>query len=186
MAKSAKGVTDVCLVVLLLVSVIINSTFLSSLTNSKLSFDLSESKTVRLYWPWRRKSMKSSVYHSMANFMSGIIGKTFKSSFKVWSNVYRLSYYDRKFVEERLSLDDSLVKEYFPVSFVVPAVLEIYQNLLGVKFVPVKAELWHPGKIFLVWSSHSWVFTTSLQRRNCFLCGRLMQRTKVVSLVIAI
>ncbi|KAF8125488.1 hypothetical protein EV363DRAFT_1532454 [Boletus edulis] len=31
--------------------------------------------------------------------------------------------------------DDSLVKEYFPVSVVVPAILDIYQNLLGVKFV---------------------------------------------------
>lgn len=54
-------------------------------------------------------------------------------------------YYDRQYTEEHLALDDALVKEYFPVSFVVPAVLEIYQKLLGVRFEPVKGELWHPG-----------------------------------------
>lgn len=54
-------------------------------------------------------------------------------------------YYDRKFTEKTLELDDNLVKEYFPVSHVVPAVLEIYQSLLGVKFVEVKGETWHAG-----------------------------------------
>ena len=39
-----------------------------------------------------------------------------------------------------------LVKEYFPVSIVVPAILEIYQNLLGVQFEPIQnASTWHPG-----------------------------------------
>lgn len=56
-------------------------------------------------------------------------------------------YYDRKFTETALKLDENLVKEYFPVAFVVPAVLEIYQNLLGVEFVAAKGETWHPGKI---------------------------------------
>ncbi|KAG6370192.1 hypothetical protein JVT61DRAFT_12341 [Boletus reticuloceps] len=46
-----------------------------------------------------------------------------------------------------LDLDDSLVKEYFPVSVVVPAILDIYQNLLGVKFVEITGDardVWHP------------------------------------------
>lgn len=68
-------------------------------------------------------------------------GLDFDGKFNIWD--YR--YYDRKYVEESLDLDDMLVKEYFPVSVVVPAILEIYQNLLGVKFVEVKADLWHPG-----------------------------------------
>lgn len=64
-------------------------------------------------------------------------------------------YYDRKYTEQHLSLDDSLVKEYFPVAFVVPAVLKIYQNLLGVRFEPIKsAELWHPeAELFSVWEA---------------------------------
>jgi hypothetical protein len=38
-----------------------------------------------------------------------------------------------------------LVKEYFPVSVVVPTILEIYQNLLGVTFQEIKGSTWHPG-----------------------------------------
>jgi Zn-dependent oligopeptidase len=58
-------------------------------------------------------------------------------------------YYSRLYVEHNLNLDGSLVKEYFPVSFVVPAILDIYQNLLEVKFVEATGEakdVWHPGE----------------------------------------
>lgn len=68
-------------------------------------------------------------------------GLAFDGEFYIWD--YR--YYDRKYIEKELDLDDSLVKEYFPVSVVVPAILEIYQKLLGVKFVAAKGETWHPG-----------------------------------------
>ena len=54
-------------------------------------------------------------------------------------------YYDRKFVEKTLALDDSLVKEYFPVSVVVGSILDIYQDLLSVSFQPIQGETWHPG-----------------------------------------
>ena len=69
-------------------------------------------------------------------------GIPFDGEFYIWD--YR--YYDRKYVEETLSLDDMQIKEYFPVSVVVPTILSIYQNLLGVKFEPLKdASTWHPG-----------------------------------------
>ena len=68
-------------------------------------------------------------------------GLPFDGQFFIWD--YR--YYDRKFVEETLDLDDMLVKEYFPVSVVVPAILSIYQNLLGVRFVEIKGSTWHQG-----------------------------------------
>lgn len=58
-------------------------------------------------------------------------------------------YYNRLYVERNLSLDGSLVKEYFPVSFVVPAILDIYQHLLGVKFMEIDGgakDAWHPGE----------------------------------------
>lgn len=74
-------------------------------------------------------------------------GLPFDGEFYIWD--YR--YYDRKYVEKLLKLDDMLVKEYFPVNVVVPAILEIYQNLLGVKFVETKGETWHPGL-------HSYIF----------------------------
>ena len=57
-------------------------------------------------------------------------------------------YYDQKFIEKNLSLDDSKVKEYFPVSAVVPVIMSIYQDLLGVRFEKIEGEnLWHPGKL---------------------------------------
>jgi hypothetical protein len=68
-------------------------------------------------------------------------GLPFDNEFYLWD--YR--YYDRLFVEKTLSLDDSLVKEYFPVDVVVPAILDIYQNLLGVKFYDMQGLTWHPG-----------------------------------------
>ncbi|KIL67827.1 hypothetical protein M378DRAFT_9095 [Amanita muscaria Koide BX008] len=75
-------------------------------------------------------------------------GLPFDGQFYIWD--YR--YYDRKYVEETLDLDDMLVKEYFPVAVVVPAILSIYQNLLGVRFVETKGMTWHPDvQQFAVW-----------------------------------
>lgn len=68
-------------------------------------------------------------------------GLPFDGNFYVWD--YR--YYDRKFVENSLHLDDMEVKEYFPVSVVIPAILSIYQSLLGVRFEEIKTSTWHPG-----------------------------------------
>ncbi|KAG6806558.1 hypothetical protein H0H92_010854, partial [Tricholoma furcatifolium] len=51
-----------------------------------------------------------------------------------------------------LELDDMLVKEYFPVDVVVPTILSIYQNLLGVRFEEIKGSTWHPEvQQFAVW-----------------------------------
>ncbi|KAH7913358.1 hypothetical protein BJ138DRAFT_1002435 [Hygrophoropsis aurantiaca] len=78
-------------------------------------------------------------------------GLPFDGEFYIWD--YR--YYDRVYIEKTLSLDDSLVKEYFPVSVVVPTILTIYQNLLGVKFIEVKDnDIWHPEvQKFAVWEA---------------------------------
>ncbi|TFY69553.1 hypothetical protein EVJ58_g360, partial [Rhodofomes roseus] len=64
-------------------------------------------------------------------------------------------YYSRRLLERELELDDQKVKEHFPVNKVVPAILEIYQQLLGVQFVEVKSEtLWHPDvQQFAVWEN---------------------------------
>ena len=69
-------------------------------------------------------------------------GFPFDGEFYVWD--YR--YYGHKYIEESLSLDDTTVMEYFPVSTVVPAILGIYQNLLGVQFEVIQnASTWHYG-----------------------------------------
>lgn len=68
-------------------------------------------------------------------------GLPFDGEFYAWD----WRYYERKFTETTLKLDDNLLRQYFPVTHVVPAVLEIYQNLLGVQFVETDGETWHPG-----------------------------------------
>lgn len=70
-------------------------------------------------------------------------GLPFDGEFYIWD--YR--YYDRKYIEASLNLDDMLVKEYFPVSVVVPTILSIYQNLLGVRFEEIHGSTWHPGTV---------------------------------------
>lgn len=70
-------------------------------------------------------------------------GIPFDGEFYLWD----YNYYDRKYIEETFSLDENLVKEYFPVSVVVPTILSVYQNLLGVRFEALKeASTWHPGR----------------------------------------
>jgi Zn-dependent oligopeptidase len=60
-------------------------------------------------------------------------------------NVWDSSYYERIHRENALGLDGELIKQYFPVPFVVRAVLEIYQSCLGVQFIEVPGDLWHAG-----------------------------------------
>ncbi|KAF8208891.1 metallopeptidase MepB [Mycena galopus ATCC 62051] len=75
-------------------------------------------------------------------------GLPFDGNLYVWD----YGYYDRKYIETSLELDDMLVKEYFPVSVVVPAVMKIYQNLLGVRFETIDDSTWHPDvQQFALW-----------------------------------
>ena len=70
-------------------------------------------------------------------------GYSADDQFYLWD--YR--YYDQKFVQSSLDLDESLVKEYFPVAVIVPQIIQIYQDLLSIKFVEMKEESWHPGNV---------------------------------------
>ncbi|GAA6061578.1 hypothetical protein JCM10212_004328 [Sporobolomyces blumeae] len=78
---------------------------------------------------------------------------------KLWLWDYR--YYERMSVERELDLDDTLLQEYFPVSHVIPAVLEIYKGLLGVELVKVPKTDEAGGKtwdadvdMFAVWENN--------------------------------
>ncbi|KAG2081065.1 hypothetical protein BD769DRAFT_1784425 [Suillus cothurnatus] len=78
-------------------------------------------------------------------------GLPFDGEFYIWD--YR--YYDRVYIEKTLNFDECLVKEYFPVSVIVPTILRIYQDLLRVKFIEIKddnKDVWHPEvQQFAVW-----------------------------------
>ena len=86
-------------------------------------------------------------------------------------------------------MDDMIVKEYFPVSTVVPAILDIYQNLLGVQFETIQnASTWHPG-ILVSFSINLnlklMIFSSYLKMSKCFLFGRKMPKMPLVSSDIA-
>ena len=68
-------------------------------------------------------------------------GYPFDGQFYIWD--YR--YYDQSFIQSSLDLDESLVKEYFPVSVIVPQIIQIYQNLLSIKFMEIEGDSWHTG-----------------------------------------
>jgi Zn-dependent oligopeptidase len=94
----------------------------------------------------------------MASSTSGITGKSpHPSVLQELVHWYHDRYYDRVYVEKTLDLDESLVKEYFPVSVVVPTILNIYQDLLGVKFIEIKndnKDVWHEG----AWQPSYWIY----------------------------
>ncbi|KAM0748837.1 metallopeptidase MepB [Meredithblackwellia eburnea MCA 4105] len=83
-------------------------------------------------------------------------GLEFDGKLYLWD--YR--YYDRLWMEKNLRLDEEKVKEYFPVSTVVPAMLDIYRTLLNVEFFPVPRTeeagglTWHEeAEMYAVWDA---------------------------------
>ncbi len=55
-------------------------------------------------------------------------------------------FYERRLEKTRYAVDAELVRQYFPVDKVLPAVLDIYSHLLGVRFEPLSpAQSWAPG-----------------------------------------
>jgi Zn-dependent oligopeptidase len=55
-------------------------------------------------------------------------------------------YYLERLRNRRYALDENLVRQYFPVDHVVPAVMDLYSRLLGVRFREVTpAGAWAPG-----------------------------------------
>jgi thimet oligopeptidase len=64
------------------------------------------------------------------------------SAFSIWD----VPYYQEKLKQQRFSVDDNALRQYFPVDKVIPALLGIYQKLLGVKFEQIDgAKAWAPG-----------------------------------------
>ena len=86
-------------------------------------------------------------------------------------------------------MDDMIVKEYFPVSSVVPAILDIYQNLLGVQFEAIEnPSTWHPGmfvSISITLNLTQRYFFPYVKMSKPFLSGRKMPKMPLVSSDIA-
>lgn len=68
------------------------------------------------------------------------LGIPFDNSFRHWD--YR--YLNRLHEARTLDLDNEIVKQYFPVERVIKEVLDIYQELLSLKFFKIEgAKVWH-------------------------------------------
>lgn len=106
-------------------------------------------------------------------------GYPFDGEFYIWD--YR--YYDQRFIQTSLDLDEMLVKEYFPVSVIVPQIIQIYQNLLSIKFVEMKGDTWHPGARLCVSLTED-AYDVS-QRSRSIPFGRRMPNPPRISLGIA-
>ncbi|CAO3623993.1 unnamed protein product [Cunninghamella echinulata] len=69
-------------------------------------------------------------------------GETFDGSFHPWDT----SYYERILLESEYSLDQEEIKKYFSLENTIAKMLDIYERVLGLKFVKVpseKAVVWH-------------------------------------------
>ena len=54
-------------------------------------------------------------------------------------------YYQQRVMRERYQVDQFAVAEYFPLEAVLDGLFEVYQRLVGVRFVPVaETRAWHP------------------------------------------
>ncbi|HEY5096309.1 MAG TPA: M3 family metallopeptidase [Candidatus Eremiobacteraceae bacterium] len=54
-------------------------------------------------------------------------------------------YYETKLIKTRYAVDDSIVRQYFPVDHVISGVFSIYEKLLGVTFTQLPApDAWAP------------------------------------------
>lgn len=59
-------------------------------------------------------------------------------------NAWDKSFYTNILKEKFYSIDEEKIKEYFPTDNVVAVTMEIYQELLSLKFTNVPdAQVWH-------------------------------------------
>jgi thimet oligopeptidase len=64
------------------------------------------------------------------------------SPFSTWD----ARYYQEQLEKSKYAVDANEVRQYFPVTKVIPALLSIYQKLLGVTFEPIDPpDVWAPG-----------------------------------------
>ncbi|MES3038114.1 MAG: M3 family metallopeptidase [Bdellovibrionota bacterium] len=56
------------------------------------------------------------------------------------------AYFSNQLRKSKYSIDDEVLREYFPSDVVVPKMFDIYSKLFAVQFVPVdNANTWHPS-----------------------------------------
>jgi Zn-dependent oligopeptidase len=67
-------------------------------------------------------------------------------------NDYDLIYYSNQYKKTFLDLDSNIIKQYFPCSYTIPEIMDIFAELFGLKFQKIKAskeKYWNPCDIDL-------------------------------------
>jgi len=71
-------------------------------------------------------------------------------------HLWDIGYYEQIMKDEEYSVDDKKISCYFPVEKVIDGILELYQEILHLKFERVETELWHKDvMMFAVYDNHS-------------------------------
>ncbi|KAJ1815086.1 metalloendopeptidase, partial [Coemansia sp. RSA 2598] len=70
------------------------------------------------------------------------------------------SYYNNKLKEEKYSIDNEEIKQYFSLEKVVPGILKIYEDMLSLHFVKVdNPPVWHPDvEMYEAWEADKQTF----------------------------
>ncbi|KAL4213935.1 hypothetical protein AB4K20DRAFT_1889169 [Rhizopus microsporus] len=80
-------------------------------------------------------------------------GEPFDGELNSWDT----SYYERILLETDYAVDQEQIKKYFSLENTIQKMLEIYEKVLGLKFVKVPAEkavVWHPDvQLFECWDA---------------------------------
>ncbi|KAJ2808947.1 metalloendopeptidase [Coemansia guatemalensis] len=72
--------------------------------------------------------------------------------FFAWDRVY----YNRMVIEKRHNISEEVLQQYFPLNTVVRGVLNIYEEMLGLRIVKTECtNIWHEEvELFEVWEAH--------------------------------
>jgi len=67
-----------------------------------------------------------------------------KQNSKIGLEPWDVAFYDNVLRQTKYNVDENELREHFPLTHVVPTMFSIYENLLGVQFVPTKKlPAWH-------------------------------------------
>jgi Zn-dependent oligopeptidase len=79
--------------------------------------------------------------HAEADRLAALAAKDGEKPFQPWD----MTYYGAQLKRTDYNVDDQAIRQYFPVDYVVPQVMAIYEQLLGLRFTEVTpADAWAP------------------------------------------
>ncbi|KAI9197197.1 Thimet oligopeptidase [Polychytrium aggregatum] len=68
------------------------------------------------------------------------LGQAFDGQLHAWD----VQYYSDMLLREQFQVDHEKIKEYYSLDAVTKGMLDLYEKILQVRFVPVESHVWHP------------------------------------------